>query len=151
MMGAAPCREEGNAHFLLVMGAQRPDLPIREHPTAVIGISVVEEHDETGHRRPAGRSVVVTSTLPRSATCRGLTCTGPRRGGSPGGAPRVGACTTMALATLGIPLVKTVRRARPGGVLSVSDVNLLSLQRDKGSGRRKLVSSLSMRRSWTTG
>jgi hypothetical protein len=53
---------------------------------------------------------------------------------------------------LGMPLVKTVTKAGPGGKLFTGvEVKVVSDQRAMGSTGRKATWLLSMARSWTTG
>ena len=60
--------------------------------------------------------------------------------------------TSTYLASLGMPLVKTVTKAGPGGKLFTGvEVKVVSDQRAMGSTRRKATWLLSMARSWTTG
>jgi hypothetical protein len=60
--------------------------------------------------------------------------------------------TSTYLASLGIPLVKTVTNAGPGGKLFTGiEVKVVSDQRAMGSTGRKATWLLSMERSWTTG
>jgi hypothetical protein len=60
--------------------------------------------------------------------------------------------TTMYLESLGMPLVKTVTRAGPGGKLFTGvEVKVMSDQPAIGSTRRNETWLLSMSRSWTTG
>ena len=64
----------------------------------------------------------------------------------------VGVTTTMYFKSLGIPLVKTVTRAGPGGKLFTGvEVKVMSDQPAIGSTGRKATWLLSMSRSWTTG
>jgi hypothetical protein len=62
------------------------------------------------------------------------------------------AATTMYFESLGMPLVKTVTKAGPGGKLFTGvEVKLVSDQPAIGSTGRKATWLLSMSRSWTTG
>ena len=64
----------------------------------------------------------------------------------------VGLTTSTYLASLGMPLVKTVTRAGPGGKLFTGvEVKVVSDQPAIGSTGRKATWLLSMARSWTTG
>jgi hypothetical protein len=63
-----------------------------------------------------------------------------------------GLTTSKYLASLGIPLVKTVTKAGPGGkLLTGVEVKAVSDQPAVGSTGRKATWLLSMSRSWTTG
>ena len=65
---------------------------------------------------------------------------------------RLGLTTSTYLASLGMPLVKTVTKAGPGGKLFTGvEVKVVSDQRAMGSTGRKGTWLLSMARSWTTG
>ena len=60
--------------------------------------------------------------------------------------------TTRYFESLGMPLVKTVTRAGPGGkLLTGIEVKVVSDQPATGSTGRKATWLLSMERSWTTG
>jgi hypothetical protein len=60
--------------------------------------------------------------------------------------------TSTYLASLGMPLVKTVTKAGPGGKLFTGvEVKVVSDQRAMGSTGRKATWLLSIARSWTTG
>jgi hypothetical protein len=60
--------------------------------------------------------------------------------------------TSTYLASLGMPLVKTVTRAGPGGkLLTGIEVKAVSDQPAVGSTGRKATWLLSMSRNWTTG
>ena len=60
--------------------------------------------------------------------------------------------TTMYFESLGMPLVKTVTRAGPGGKLFTGlELKVVSDQPAVGSTRRKATWLLSMSSSWTTG
>jgi hypothetical protein len=64
----------------------------------------------------------------------------------------VGLTTSTYLASLGIPLVKTVTKAGPGGkLLTGVEVKAVSDQPAVGSTGRKATWLLSMSRNWTTG
>jgi len=64
----------------------------------------------------------------------------------------VGLTTSTYLASLGIPLVKTVTKAGPGGKLFTGvEVKAVSDQPAVGSTGRKATWLLSMSRNWTTG
>jgi hypothetical protein len=64
----------------------------------------------------------------------------------------VGLTTSTYLASLGIPLVKTVTKAGPGGrSLTGVEVKAVSDQPAVGSTGRKATWLLSMARNWTTG
>ncbi len=63
-----------------------------------------------------------------------------------------GLTTSTYLASLGMPLVKTVTKAGPGGkLLTGVEVKAVSDQPAVGSTGRKATWLLSMSRSWTTG
>jgi hypothetical protein len=63
-----------------------------------------------------------------------------------------GLVTSTYLESLGMPLVKTVTRAGPGGKLFTGvEVKVVLDQRAIGSTKRKATWLLSMSRSWTTG
>jgi hypothetical protein len=63
-----------------------------------------------------------------------------------------GLVTSTYLESLGMPLVKTVTRAGPGGKLFTGvEVKVVLDQRAIGSTGRKATWLLSMSRSWTTG
>jgi len=64
----------------------------------------------------------------------------------------VGLTTRTYLASLGMPLVKTVTKAGPGGkLLTGVEVKAVSDQPATGSTGRKVTWLLSMSRNWTTG
>ena len=64
----------------------------------------------------------------------------------------LGLTTSTYLASLGMPLVKTVTRAGPGGKLFTGvEVKVVSDHPAIGSTWRKATWLLSMARSWTTG